>query len=96
MARRTEDHEVEDAIRNGAMRISHDLARTARDARKAAEDLGDALRHSAEDAAEEAQVRAGAAVRGVRRGVREHPLAWLGAAAGIGALAALVITARSR
>jgi ElaB/YqjD/DUF883 family membrane-anchored ribosome-binding protein len=89
--------EVSEAMRQAATKLSSDLSRTARDAREAAEELGDALRHSAKDVAEKAQAQASETARGVRRGVREHPIAWLGAAAGAGALLSLLMSAnRSR
>jgi ElaB/YqjD/DUF883 family membrane-anchored ribosome-binding protein len=89
--------EVSDAMREAATKLSNDLARTARDAREAADDLGEALRHSAEDVADKARSNARIANRDFRRGVRDHPVAWLGAAAGAGALLSLLMVAgRSR
>jgi ElaB/YqjD/DUF883 family membrane-anchored ribosome-binding protein len=86
--------EVNQAMRHAATKLSDDLARTARDAREAAEELGSALRHSASDVADKAKARATETTRGLRRGVRQHPIAWLGAAAGVGALAGLLMVAR--
>ncbi len=92
-----ESNEVSEAVRQAATKLSGDLSRTARDAREAAEDLGQALRHSAKDVASKARTQAESTHRGLRRGMRERPVAWLGAAAGVGALLSLLMTAnRSR
>ncbi|MEZ5959822.1 MAG: hypothetical protein R3C30_05275 [Hyphomonadaceae bacterium] len=101
MGKRTEANgagpEITDAMRHAASKLGDDLSRTAHDAREAAEEISDALRHSAREMATNAKSRANAAHRGLRRGVREHPIAWLGAAAGAGALASLLLVAsRSR
>ena len=101
MGKRTETNgagsEVTDAMRHAAGKLGDDLSRTAHDARGAAEEISDALRHSARDMAATAKSRARDAHRGLRRGVRDHPIVWLGAAAGAGALASLLLVAnRSR
>ena len=87
-------HEVDQAMREAASKLSEDLARTARDARDAAEELGAALQRSAVDTVDRAKLQAKETKRSLRRGMREHPIAWLGAAAGAGALASLLMVAR--
>jgi ElaB/YqjD/DUF883 family membrane-anchored ribosome-binding protein len=88
--------EVSEAVRHAAAKLSNDLSRTARDAREAAEELSEALRHSASGVADKARARASAATHNVQEGVRTHPIAWLGAAAGAGALLSLLLASRSR
>jgi ElaB/YqjD/DUF883 family membrane-anchored ribosome-binding protein len=92
--------EVSDTVRHAATKLSDDLARTARDAREAADQLGAALRHSAStvasNVADKARARASETTRDMQEGVREHPIAWLGAAVGAGALLTLLLTGRSR
>ncbi len=99
MGKITQVHPVEvgEAMQHAATKLSDDLNRTARDAQEAAEELGEALRHSATEMAAKAKSRASEARQDVRRSVREHPIAWLGAAAGAGALVTLLVAAgRSR
>lgn len=89
-------HEVQEAMRHAAERLGADLSRTARDAREAAEELGSALRRSGGAAAERARDTAVEATSTVRRSVANHPMAWLGGAAGLGALVGLLLSHRSR
>ena len=83
--------EVSEAARLAAAKVGGDLRQTARDARLAAENFTEALRHSAADIADAARKRARSTTRDVRRSVRRRPIAWLGAAAGVGAAVTLLI-----
>ncbi len=84
--------EVQEAMRHAAERLSSDLSRTARDAREAAEELGRALRHSAGDVADHARQSATEATHTVQQSVRKHPIAWIGGAAGVGALVGMLLS----
>ncbi len=95
---RTNGHagEVSEVMRDAAAKLSKDLKRTARDTRQAADALGSALRHSANDVADQARTSAADARRTVRKGARKHPIALFGAAAGAGALISFVLMNRTR
>jgi ElaB/YqjD/DUF883 family membrane-anchored ribosome-binding protein len=93
---RNGDGEISEAMRHAATKLSNDLARTARDARDAADDLTEAVRHSAKDATDKARARATEMTGAMQSGVREHPMVWLGAAAGAGALISLLVAMRAR
>lgn len=87
-------HEVQEVVHEAAERLGADLSRTARDAREAAEELAQALRRSAGDVAERARDTTTEATGALRTSIREHPLVWVGAGAGVGALIGLLLTRR--
>lgn len=87
--------DVSDALRDAASKLGSDMSRTARDAREAAEELSDALRNSAEEAAETAKRGAIGVRRDIRKELREHPAAWLSAAAGIGILIGALVAGQA-
>lgn len=86
--------EVADAVRHAATTLSEDLSRTARDTQAAAAELAAALRHSATGMSEEAVMRARAATRATQDSVREHPITWTAAAAGVGMLVGFLLASR--
>lgn len=88
--------EVAEAVRHAAAKLSEDLSRTARDTRSAAEELAAALRHSAADLGEEAVQRARFASKVTQESVREHPVTWVAAAAGVGLLVGFLLASSRR
>jgi hypothetical protein len=88
--------EVTEVMRDAAVKLRKDLKRTARDTREAADALGSALRHSARDAADQARSSVEDTRRAMKRSVRKHPIALLGAAAGAGAMISFVLMSRAR
>lgn len=93
--------EVAEAVRHAAAKLSQDLSRTARDAQSAAAEFATAVQHEAEDLGErtiefgeQAARRARGASRAVQENVREHPITWVAAAAGAGAILGLLLARR--
>lgn len=93
--------EVAEAVRHATAKLSQDLSRTARDAQAAAAEFATAVQHEAADLgertiefSEETVKRARGATKAVQQNVREHPIAWVAGAAGVGALVALLLARR--
>jgi ElaB/YqjD/DUF883 family membrane-anchored ribosome-binding protein len=86
--------EVAEAVRHAAVKLSEDLSRTARDTQSAAAELATALRHTAADFGEETTKRALGVKHAAEEGVRRHPLTWVAAAGGIGALIGFLLANR--
>lgn len=93
--------EVAEAVRHAAAKLSQDLSRTARDAQTAAAEFASAVQHEAEELgertvefSEEAVKRARGATKAMQRNVREHPISWVAAAAGAGAIIGLLLARR--
>jgi ElaB/YqjD/DUF883 family membrane-anchored ribosome-binding protein len=83
--------EINEAMRHATAKLSQDLARTAEDARSAAAELATAIGRWATDFGGEAL---SSTRRAVEARVRRHPITWVAAAAGLGALAGLLLARR--
>ena len=83
---------INEAMRHAAVKLSQDLSKTTKDAQDAAAEFAEAVLHSASDIGEEAATVARDTSRVVRQNVREHPMVWVSAAAGAGALIGLLLS----
>lgn len=93
--------EMSEAARHAAVKLSEDLARTARDAQAAAAELASAVQHEAVEFGERTVAFGQRTMKGARRAteavqenVREHPITWVAAAAGAGAIIGLLLARR--
>ena len=86
--------EVSEAVRHATAKLSQDLARTAQDAQAAASEFAAAVQHTVADLGEDAARQAVGAKHAVEARIRRHPITWVAAAAGAGALLGVILAGR--
>ncbi|MBU6371103.1 MAG: hypothetical protein KJS97_00120 [Alphaproteobacteria bacterium] len=88
-AHSSNDDEVKKTLRHASAELGRDFSRTARDAQEAAQDIATAIGRATAEGAQDAS-------HSLRKSIRENPIAWLSAAAGVGVLIAMLFTQRHR
>ena len=83
--------DLRDSARRAAAKVAQDVSRVTEEAM---EDALITLRHSAKDFADSAAVQSKFATRAVRKSVREHPVTWVSASAGLGLLLGALLMRR--
>lgn len=93
--------EMAETVRVAADKLSRDLSRTAREAQAAAAEFASKVQYSTGELGERTRELGERAIRrmrnatdDVRENMREHPVAWIAAAAGAAAVIGLLLARR--